>query len=370
MAQLIQVSDESHLWSARYDREMTDLFEIQDEISQAIANELKVKLVAPRRGTVNVEAFQNCQKGWYWFKRLTAESLVKAKEAFEQALVHDPGYALAHDGLAQFYFGMGSISVRPMSEMAGLAKSAAQKALAIDPTLREAHSLLGQVAGAVEYNWKAAERHFQAAMADPVPPAVRFRYALFFLVPLQRYEEAIAQYQQVLETDPLAMAVHYGLSLGRYCQGRYDEAMAHAVNAVELFPDYWPAHLALGRALAQKGCLQQSIASVETAVRVAPTVTVASGYLAGLYVRAGERTRAEKVMELVRERKAKHYVSPAYFAFYHAALGDSDKMFEYLQAAQAEGDPNLTHFMNAEPYFQAFRSDPRYQALMKQMNLA
>ena len=159
-AQLINVADESHLWSERYDREMTDIFAIQDDISQAIANALKIKLTAPRHHAGNIEAWQNHLKGLYWYQRYNEESLAKAKESFEQTLALDPSYAPAYAGLAVFYYGLGALSIKRMTEMAPLAKSAAQKALAIDPTLSEAHSVLGLIAGAVEYDWKVGGASF------------------------------------------------------------------------------------------------------------------------------------------------------------------------------------------------------------------
>jgi serine/threonine protein kinase len=367
--QLIKVADESHLWSEGYDREMTDIFAIQDDISQAIAKALKVKLTVPRRRTANIDAFQSYLKGLYWYQRYTPESLAKAKEAFEQALGHDPSYAPAYAGLAVFYFGVGALSIERMTEMAPLAKSAAEKALAIDQTLSEAHSVLGLIAGSVEYDWKLAEHHFQEAMAvNPVPPLVRVRYALYFLTPLRRFKEAIAQYQLALETDPLSMMVYFGLSFALYCEHEYDDAIEHAARAVDLYPDYWLVHFAMGLALSQKGSLQQSIASFEATIRLAPSFTLATGFLAALYARSGNPGHAEKLIEEVLERSSKHYVSSACFGIYHAALGQADRMFEFLQAASAERDPYLTR-MDAEPYFEPFRSDPRYRDLLNRMNL-
>src|SRR5260221_175740 len=155
-AQLIKVADESHLWSESYDREMTDIFAIQDDISKAIATALKVKLAAPRHCTANIEAFQCYLKGLYWYQRYTPESLTKAKESFERALGHDPGYAPAYAGLAVFNYCIGTLGINRMIEMAPLAKSAAEKALAIAETLSEAHSVLGLLAGSSEYDWKLA----------------------------------------------------------------------------------------------------------------------------------------------------------------------------------------------------------------------
>jgi eukaryotic-like serine/threonine-protein kinase len=369
-AQLIRVADESHLWSERYDREMTDIFAIQDDISQAIAKALMRKFATPQRPTTTVEAFQSYLRGLYWYQRYTPESLAKAKESFEQALGHDPGYAAAYAGLAVFYFGCGALSINRMTEMAPLARSAAERALTIDQTLSEAHSVLGVVAGAVEYDWKAAEHHFHAAMTvDPVPPLVRVRYALYFLTPQGRFEQAVEQYQRALETDPLSMMVHFGLAFALYCERQYDRAIEHAARAVDLYPDYWLVHFVMGLSLSQKGSLHESIASLETTVRLSPSFTLAAGFLAAAYARTGQQGDAEKLMEDVQVRRSRCFVSPACFAVYHAALGEADRMFEVLQASFAERDPYLTR-MDAEPYFQPYRSDLRYRALLEGMRLA
>jgi serine/threonine-protein kinase len=368
-AQLIKVADESHLWSESYDREMTDIFGIQDDISKAIADALKVKLATPPRRAANVDAFQSYLRGLYWYQRYTPESLAKAKESFERALEHDPEYAPAYAGLAVFYYGLGALSIKRMTEMAPLAKSAAEKALAIDRTLSEPHSVLGLVAGAVEYDWKLAELHFRAAMAaDPVPPLVRVRYALYFLTPLGRFDEALAQYRRALETDPLSMMVHFGLAFALYCGRQYDDAIEHAATAVDLYPDYWLVHFGMGLALSQKGSIEQSIASLEATLRLSPSFTLATGFLAASYARSGNPGHAEKLMEEVAERSSKHYVSPACFGVYHAAVRHADTMFEYLRAALAERDPYLTR-IDAEPYFDLYRFDPRYRDLLERMNL-
>jgi serine/threonine protein kinase/Tfp pilus assembly protein PilF len=369
-AQLIRTADESQLWSERYDREMTDIFVVQDDISQAIANVLKVRLAAPARRTGNIEAFQSYLKGLYWYQRYTPESLAKARQSFEQALLHDPNYAPALAGLAVFYYGIGALSIKRMTEMAPLARSAAEKALAIDQTLSEAHSILGVVSGAVDYDWKAAEQHFQSAKAvDPVPPLVRVRYALYFLTPMGRFDDAAGEYRQAMETDPLSMMVHFGQAFALYCQGKYDSAIEHAAKAVEMYPDYWLVHFVLGLALSHKGLLQQAIASLEATVRLSPAFTLAAGFLAAAYVRDGKKGQAEKLMAEINETSSKRFVSPATFAVYHAALGQSDEMFSFLNEAVAERDSYLTR-LDSEPYFEAYRADPRYRALLTTMNLA
>lgn len=369
-AQLIKIADESNIWSERYDREMTDIFAIQDEISQAIASALRVTLAAPPRRARNIEAFQGYLQGIYWYERYTAESLAKAKESFERALAHDPDYAPAYAGLAVFFYGQGALGIKRMTEMAPLAKSAAEKALGLDPTSREARSVLGLIAGSVEYDWTLSERHFQSALAiDPVPPLARLRYALYFLTPLRRFEEAEAQYRLALETDPLSMMVHFGLAFALYCQRRFDDAIQQAEKAIDLYPDFWLVHFAMGLALSEKGYVDRAVTSLETTLRLSPSFALGAGFLAAFYTRSGNSEKAKDLMEKFKTRSSAHYVSPVCFAIHYAALEQANEMFACLQSALTECDPYLTR-IDAEPCFEPFRADARYQDLLNRMNLA
>ena len=368
-AQLIRVEDESHLWAERYDRELTDIFAIQDDIAQEIAAALEVKLTLPNSPPPSIEAYQSYLKGIYWYQRYTAQSLALCKESFEQALALEPGYAQAYAGLAVFYSSIGALSIQRMSDVGPLAKAAAEKALALDSELSEAHSVLGLLAGVVHYDWKAAGVHFQAAIAiDPVPALVRSRYALYFLLPMGRYQEAVDEYRRALVTDPLSMMVLFGLAFALYCGRRYEEAVQHAAEAVNLYPDYWPVHFALGVAQSKRGMIPEAIASLETSLRLSPSFALATGYLAALYGRSGDADKAESLMEELAERGKRSYVASSAFAVYYAAMGREDQMFEALHAAREEREPVLTR-VQAEPYFWPYRADPRYQALLESMQL-
>jgi eukaryotic-like serine/threonine-protein kinase len=368
-AQLIRLTDESCFWSDRFDREMTDIFSIQDEISQAITAALKVKFVGRRQHPHDFEAYPAYLKGLYLYQRYDAKSLVSAKESFESALQHDPEYAPALAGLAVFHYGLGAVGIQRMTDTAPLARRYAEQALAIDPTLSEAHSVLGLVSGSVEYDWKLAEHHFRSAMyASPVPPLVRVRYALYFLTPLRRFDEALEQYKLALQTDPLSMMVHFGLGFSLYCQRRYDEAIKHAGKTLELFPEYWLLHFLMGIALSQVNRLPEAVSSLETTLRLAPTFTLGGGFLAAAYVRVGRATQAEELLQQLSSRGSDHYVSPACFAIYQAAIARSDKMFQFLEAAFTERDPYLTR-IDAEPYFEPYRSHPRFLALLASIKL-
>lgn len=368
-AQLVRVSDESQVWSERYDSEMIDVFAIQDQISQSIADALKVKLTAPPPRTTSMEAYHNYLKGVYHHQRYSQDGLEKARDFFEQALAEDPSYAPAYAGLAAHYYTLALLSIKRMTDVAPLAKSAASKALAIDPTLNDAHSILGVIAAVVDYNWKAAEQHFQRAMAaEPFPALVRVRYALFFLAWQGRYDEALDQCRRALETDPLSMIVYFGLVLSHYWKGSYESAIEVAAKALEINPNFFFVRFTMGIAKLQAGSLQDAIACFEKTLEIAPWYSLATGLLAAAHARAGNREIAEKIIGKCMERRATNYFSAGSFAVYYASLGEVDKTFEFLGAAVAERDPNITGFIG-EPLFDPFRSDPRFRELLAQMHL-
>ena len=369
-AQLVRVGDESQLWSERYDREMVDIFAIQDEISQAIADALKVKLTTPSPRTTNMEAFHSYLKGVYHHQRYSQDGLEKAKGFFDQAIAEDPSYAPAYAGMAGQYYTLALLGIKRMTDVGPLAKSAAAKALAIDPSLSDAHSILGVLSGVLEYDWEEAERHFQRGIAmEPVPPLVRVRYALFFLAWWERYDSGLDQCRRALETDPLSMIVHFGLTLSHYWKRNYESVIQLATRALEINPQFYFVQFAMGMAQLNAGSLQEAIVCFKKTLEIAPWYSLSAGFLAATYARTGQREIAEKVIGECMERRTKGYISAACFVVYYASVGEADRMFEFLEAAFIDRDPNLLN-LRAEPLFDPFRSDPRYRKLLAKMNLA
>ncbi len=368
-AQLIRTSDESHLWSERYDREMTDVFTIQDDISQAIADALKVKLTSPPTRTSSLEAYHNYLKGLYHHQCYSQDGFEKAKHCFEQALAEDPSYAPAYAGLAAQYYGLALLGIKRMSDVAPLAKAAAAKTLAIDPTLADAHSILGLVAATVDYDWQAAESHFQRALAiEPVPALVRVRYVVYFLAWHAQFDESIEQCQLALQTDPLSMVVHFVLVLSHYWKRDFESAMQIAARALTISTDFAFVQLAMGGAKFHAGRLAESIKHFEKTLELAPWNSTGAGYLAAALARVGQRDAAEKLIRRFEERSKTNYVPALSFAIYYASLHDADRAFEFLQAALADRDPSLASIMS-DPIFDPFRSDARYRVFLAQMNL-
>jgi len=366
-AQLIHAADGAHLWSERYDRDMTDVFAIQDEIGQAISEALQVRL-APRTKAVNVEAYQNYLKAQYYFLRLTPESLAKAKEFYEQALAIDPNYAPAHSGLAVNYSVLAALTIKPTGEVAPLAKSAAEKALAIDPANSDAHSVLAMMAAVFEYDWRAAETHFRKAMAAaPVPPLVRYRYAQFYLLPLGRFADAIEQSRLALETDPLSMILYQGMAYSMYYARRYQESIEYARRAMEIDANYYLMWWVMGLAQLGAGFAQEAVTSFKRMVELAPWFSPGAGYMAAAYHQAGERELGQEWAHNLAGSDGRSYFGAA---FYYAATGEVDAMFEALEAAYRQRCDRSLIDIKILPFWDPYRADPRFQALLAKMNLA
>jgi Tfp pilus assembly protein PilF len=339
---------------------MSDIFAIQDEIGRAISHALQLRL-APRTRATNLEAYQFYLMGQYHYMRTTAEGLAKAKESFERALTIDPNYAPAHSGLAAYYYTLGTIWTEPLAEAAPLAKSAAQKALAIDPGNAEAHSVLGIVSGIFDYDWESAERHHLQAMAEePVSPMVRVRYAYYYLLYLGRLADAREQWRQALENDPVSMLLHFGVAICMYAAREYREAMEYARKAMEIDANFYPMWVALGHAQLGAGCTQDAIASFERAVEIAPWDLAARAVLAGAYYRSGDRERSRECLTTLSGwQLARGELT------YYALTGEADAMFDAFERAYQRRDWLLPF----APFYDPYRADPRFQSLLRRMNL-
>jgi serine/threonine-protein kinase len=364
-AQLIEAENGSHLWSERYDRDMTDVFAIQDEIAEAISGALKVRL-APHAHAVNVEAYQNYLKGEYHRVRLTPESLAKAKECYDQTLAIDPNYAPAYSGLALYYYMQGVFGIKPASEMAPLARSAAEKALAIDPADSDAHAALASMAALFDYNWKAAEEHYRQGFAvEPVPPRLRFSYAVHYLLQWGRVPEALEQCRLGLETDPLSMLIHWGMVRSMHAAKQFREAIECARKALEIDPNFHQVWIVMGFAQLQAGLPQEAITSFKGAMELAPWNHTSAWSMAAAYYKAGDRERSQEWARKLADSHS-HNIGEA---LYYAATGELDAMFEALEGACREHDYYIIQIQYL-PFFDSYRADPRHQALLKRMNLA
>ena len=371
-AQLVSAADGSHHWSERYDREMTDVFAIQDEICQAIVDKLRVELVAGRplvkRYTENVEAYNLYLKArnqlWKW----TPEGFGKGREYYEQAIAVDPNYALAWFGLAEFYYLLGNFGFMPPKAANAHSSQAALKALELDDMLSEAHAMMG-VLRASEFDWKGAEGEFGRALKlDPKSEDVWKWYDYYYLVPMRRLVEAVAASRRAVDQDPLSPFLQWRLSWRYYLTRQWDRAIEQCRYILELDPNYYPGHLSLGVSYVHTGKPDDAIRAFESCAQLSGRIPVCLGVLGWAYAWAGRIGQAQKLLEELQDLAKKAYVSAWSFGFIYAGLGEIDTCFDWFEKAVEERDPMIFH-IHVDPTYDSLRSHPRYAALLRKMNL-
>jgi len=370
-AQLVKASEGYHLWSQRFDREMTDVFAIQDEISQAIVEKLRVRLAADRplvkRHTESAEAYNLYLKARYQFWRFTPEGLAKSKEYYEQAIRLDPGYALAWNGLAAFYNVLGMSGQVPPKAANAQAEQAARKALALDDLLAEAHAMMGALR-ASEFDWKAAEFEFNRALAlDPGSADVLRFCEHYYLGPMKRLDDSVAAYLRAVETDPLSPSLQAQLGYSYCVKREWNRAIEHCRTALELDPQGW-AYMLLGSCYFHIGKHDDAIRAMETLAQVTGRGSFALTGLGWVYGSTGRAAEALKLLEELQERAQEAYVPSWSFGVIYQALGEMDKAFDWFEKAVDDHEPLMLQF-NVHPNYDPLRTHTRYPALLRRMNL-
>jgi eukaryotic-like serine/threonine-protein kinase len=374
-AQLIKAADQSHLWSERYDREMTDVFAIQDQISQAIVEKLRVRLEGDRplvkRQTENLEAYNLFLRGRHCILRGTQESLAKGKEYLEQAIALDPDYALAYAGMAEFYWMSAFWGLRDPKQFLPKAKSAAVEAASRDDTLAEVHALSGVVRGTVDFDWVGAEQEFRRALElSPASPIIRYKYGFFFLRPMGRLDEALSELRRAVELDPLSATYNICLAYLYYAREQYDLAIAQQRRAMDLDPGWYMPHWLLAIQYGNMGMFEEAIASGQKASELSGRNAPAVGILAWAYGLAGRPSEARALLEQLTTLRRTTYVPPFAMVAVFRGLGEVDQALEWLEKGVEERDLLVVTALRSEPtYKTSFRGHPRYQALLRKMNL-
>jgi len=371
-AQLINAADGYHLWSERYDRDMSDVFAIQDEISQAIAEKLRIELKSGHRlvkqGTENVEAHNLCLKGRYHFLKLTPDSGEKSREYFEQAIALDPNYAEAWFGMALFYWWQGYSGTMLPTEAQAQFENALLTALKLDETLPEAHSALG-VSHAMRFDWEAAEREFQRALElNPDAWEALLHYATWYLTPLGRLDEAAVALRRALDIDPLSAVLQRSLGMVYFAMRQFDRAIEQFTNTLELHPHYYLIDILMGISYFCMEKPDEGKRAIKAAERINEQRPIAQGLLGFAYARADRIGDAKSIMVKLQEQARNGYVPALALAFIHQGLGETSKAFEYFEKAVEEMNGYFLE-THASPIFESLRSHPQYPALLHKMNL-
>jgi serine/threonine protein kinase/tetratricopeptide (TPR) repeat protein len=362
-AQLIHAADGSHLWSQRYDRELTDVFAVQDEIAVAIAGALRLKLIGKpataRPHQPNLPAYEAFLKGSQQYSVFSPEAFARAEEYFKQAIALDPQWAEPHSALARQYFTLGNNALRPLSEMVPLARAEAFKALELLPSEPGAHAVLGGIAAVHDYDWKEAEDQFRMAReVETSTPEVCAWYATFYLVPLGRFEEAIEEGTKSVAHDPLNSFSHMNQSLTLVFAGLYERAIEAAQRALALDDRSFLAPLVIALGEFHQGKHAQARKQAEEAFRIAPWHPMVVGFLAGVLAQDGEKQRAEELIAKMPDG-----------AVLYRMLGSQIDAAIDAYAQVIEARHPVAAMMAAAKLFEPLRSSPRWPRLAKMMNL-
>jgi TolB-like protein len=380
-AQLIQSSDQSHLWADSYDRELSDVLKIESDIASSVASEIGLtlsqqihqRLAATSR--TNVEAHDAYLRGLQGWNLRTRDGFQQAITNFTRATELDPGYAPAFAGLARVYSLAPIFAGVPAGEAAPKALEAASRALSLDETLADAHCVLGFVKGHYEYDWPAAQREFRRAIElEPNDAYAHLFYSNSYLSPLGHHEEAIAEMGKAMELDPLSPHIQSFAGVTFKWARRYDDSLAQFQKVNQTDPNFSLNHERLAQLCAILGRYDEAITE-ETKARLLAgekpqDVLAKMNTLQRELATRGERGYWEEQLQFARDQQnpPEAYVRPYGLAIIYAHLGEKAKAFENLENALAERDTQITE-LAIEPQFDVLRSDARFADLERRIGL-
>ena len=368
-AQLIAASDRRPLWSQRYDRELTDLFAVQDEIAAAIAAVLEARLTpAPARHTPPFDAYEAYMKGRHYQFTYTAQDQARSRDYFRQAIALDPDFALAHHGLSLGYFTLAMFNLMPAHDAMPLTRAGALKALSIDPQLPESHAMLGMVAGLYDYDWDEARRRFDLVMATPpVSSRTRSSYASYLLEYTGRHEEAVAQIRKAVTEDPLSMTIRHQLAVALLVAGRDADGAEQLRAVMEIDSRFRPSVSMQALRHAWRGELAAALERAEAAYRLEAQNPNTVAILSALLGRTGDTERAAELH--ARLGDGRNYGEPMALTTYYLLLDDYDAAASWADKAIDQRTPGLLQILHL-PIAKSLRDSPRWPAIADRMHLA
>lgn len=371
---LVRVSDGTHIWNERYDRELVDILVLEDEIAITLASRLQVELaleVNPRRKPmIDVEAYQAYLEGRHHFARGTPAELAQAKTLFEHSVARAPAFALAYDALAELFWYLGFFGGVPPQEAFTVSTWHALRALEIDDDLAETHALLGMLRKELDYNWREVDRElFRALELNRESPQVRLRHAISGLMPHGRTAEALAELELVTVLDPLSLFVRWWVGVMAYFAGLNERVKEEGHHMIALDPNHFLGHWVLGIGLDAGGACNEAVEELERAHQLSGGIPFTLGFLAYAYGRAGRKEEARGLGMQAEHAATRAYIPPFTVALAHIGLLDWESAFDWMDRAVEARDP-LIMPVKSYPFLQPVRGDSRYRALLEKMNLA
>jgi serine/threonine protein kinase/tetratricopeptide (TPR) repeat protein len=373
-AELVDTRTNHQIWGEQYNRKLTDVMAIQEEISQEISDKLRVRLTGEdkrrltKRHTENAEAYGLYLKGRYQWNKQTLDGMETGINFFKQAIDKDPRYGLAYAGLADSYALLADYNVLAAKEVMPSAKTAAMKALEIDDTISEAHASLGWAKLTLDWDWTGAQKEFQRSLELNPNYATAHQWYADYLTVMRRGDEAQASMKRAQQLEPVSLPISVALAAVFYYAHQNDQAIDQCRRAIVMDPQFSAAHIFLGRAYEQKGSYAEAIAELKQALQLSEG---GSGELAALghaYAQSGDRAEAQKILKELITRSAQTYVQPMWIAVIYAALGDKEEAFPWLRKAVGDRSVWLI-YLNVDPIFDSLRADARFADVVRQVGL-
>jgi len=371
--QLIRVRDGLQLWADTFDRQFTDIFDLEDALSAMAAQSIRLQLTGEesrrftRRSTSNLDAYDAYMKGCFFWNKRTESGLNKGLDYFRQAIKLDPGFADAYVGLADSYATLGLYSVLPPKQAFPAAKEAAMRALKMDDSMAAAHATLGFIYFYYEWNGTAASEEFRRALAGNPDYAMAHSWYGESLAAKGQYSEAIAEAQRAIQDDPLSLIIGSNAGWTLALAGLYPQSVEMLKKTIELDPDFPRTHFRLGQVYESQGQYAQAVAEFEKAAHLSGGDPYYEGSLGHAYGASGNSTAARAVVQKLQARIHDQYVPPYAIALVYAGLGDRNQAFVWLHKA-VEDRSTSTVFVRSDPELSRLRSDPRFAQLTRVVN--
>jgi serine/threonine-protein kinase len=369
--ELVDAFDGAQLWGERYNRELADLMQLQDEMSREVAEKLRLKLTGAekkrlrKRTTENTAAYQLYLRGRHQWNKRNEESLHKSIAFFREAIDADPSFASAYAGMADSYITLGTNIPLPPREAMPRAKAAARRAVELDPSLAEAWASLAAVKWWYEWDWSGAEADYHRAIAlNPNYAAVHDSFGML-LCARERYNEATDQFAKAASLDPLSLIVTVHAGWPHYFARNYDAAIAQFEKALDLDDHFVPAHGWRGMALSQQGRHKEALRAFERGLSV-DRVPILMAMLGHAHALAGHRAEAEKALAALTTESQSRYISPYDLAVIHAALSDTERAIAALHEALDDHSAWMV-FLNIDPRLDSMRAVPAFEELARKL---
>ena len=374
-AQLIEAATDKHLWSRSYEGQLRDTLALQNQVAQAIADQIRINLNSQERAAlktvrvVNPQAYESYLKGRYFWNKRTADGLKVALAYFNQAIDEDPKYAQSYSGLADTYALLGDWQYAAMTPKEALprAKAAAIKALELDGALGEAHNSLAFCLDGFDWDFPSAGKEFQRAIELNPGYATAHHWYAWHLSLLGRYDEAIAEMRKAENLDPLSLIINADLAELLLLAHSYDESIRQSRKTIEMDPNFALAHNQLGQAYLQKQMRDEAILELQKAVQLSAGSPTCLANLARAYAASGKKSEAAKLLTDLKKRSSPGYSHASEIAVVYAALGDKNQAMAWLEKGYEERfNPGVL----LRPGFDPLRSDPRFQELVRRIGLS